>query len=255
MGKLAAPDVVKNLKIDDFTLVDGGSLNLDLGDTLQGTAHIRNSSNNTGNLNIINSTGLALFENCKTLNFGGSNTSTSVHKYVNSEITNGASQNYSNNKEFVNTNTPIGTITSARQIGTPGNSKSSVTVLGSLATGKNIFKINTKSSGYYRLSYYLSLDRGNVNPGTRTEKFGAKSWTMTVNGSGVLTLQSPVSDEVTERIKGDFTGALEVTLVNGDANGAFVNVKNTQMTGTNASGTFSLECLAQNGDASILPIQ
>ena len=100
-GEFKAPDVVKHSKLEHFKMSNGGSINLNLRDSLQDEFKVIDSENTDGNIAILNTTGIVNFINSKALNFlPGLNDSR--HHYENSAT---VYENYNalENKTMVNT--------------------------------------------------------------------------------------------------------------------------------------------------------
>ena len=100
-GEFKAPDVVKHSKLENLKMSNGGSVNLNLRDSLQDEFNVINSENLDGNIAILNTTGIVKYINSKALNFlPGLNDSR--HHYENSQT---VYENYNalENKTMVNT--------------------------------------------------------------------------------------------------------------------------------------------------------
>ncbi len=251
-GIFTSPDIVRNVKFEDLNLSDAGGHNLNLNNSLNGVFLLKNVTMLHHNLSVGNQTGLIVYDNCKALNFTGTTTAISKHKYIDSEITDGTLQKYTDN-EFVNTITPIGTINRHTSFSLYGFHTSSVVYTGSLVDPVNIFKLSNMS-GAFRLRYFMNTDRPQTNPSTRQEKYGSKSWTMTVNNNGVAAIQTPIDDEFPERSKNNFTSPLEVVIINGDSSGFYIAVTCSEMSRDLSIGTFVIEVMSQNTEGYIKPM-
>lgn len=252
-GQFNSPDVVKNICFKDLTLAGTSSLSFKLGDTVD-EIKVENVTSES-HIYVESTVARTVFTKSKAANFTGATTNVSKHKYIDCEITSGTQQAYDLNKEFVNTLTPKGILNRIFGYGSDGYVPSTVRVTGDMSTGKNIFLISPSSHGRYKLEYFLTKVSNDINPSTRKEKFGTKSFTVGINSSGVPVIFSPIVDDIPERTFGAFTEPFTVELVTGSTAGAYLKVTCPALTGVgNTMGVFKLEALTSNLTPSITPI-
>jgi hypothetical protein len=254
-GAFVSPDVCRNFSVRDFTAL-GTSAPISFGTTsplavLSGRALFENV-HVVHNIYAFNgANGEVTFIDCDAANFSNATTDTDVHTLINCAASDGTVQSVVN-KTLINT-----TITAIlrnnylqgglfRMTGSKQRS-------GDLTSQANLFKLPAIGTGaFFRLHYYLVFDQSDFGAGTRREVVGVKSWTATINGSGVWTAEIAVGNEVTERTLNTTPAVLTVVLVNGDSTGAFVACSATNYNNANSKGTFVLDVISMTAAANVV---
>jgi hypothetical protein len=251
-GAFATPDVIRKFVIEDFVGLGAASpITAPLG-VLEGTSawsRVKCEHNiyaqNYG-------VGRVAFDSCEAANFSVSTSTTEVHDYYSCRATDGTAQGReSTGKRFyggfrLGSTRPIpDSIGDAPYV----VRASSCRAVGSIAGPHNIFRVRALTAvAVFRVKYFLTADQADWNSATRDETFGIKTFTASINGLGAWTLQSAIADEVTERTLGT-ASVLTLTLVDGDADGAFIAAACTNYTGAGARAVFALEMTVARGDA------
>lgn len=243
-GAFAAPDIFRNIAVENFSGL-GSSSNIYLPlQSLNDTSVWKNVVLRSGNIYTNNaSSGKVVFVGCVAGSFTAATSSTDTHDYVSCDIYDGALQNTADNKRFVNTKIAGKTTHSYLNSGAFYQTQS-VQRVGDQSVAMNIFKIPAIASGLFiRLHYYLVYDQAEFSAAARRETAGIKSFSVTVTSAGVISLQTPIADDVTERTLGATPAVLSVSLVSGDATGAFISVAATNYNIANSRGQFALEAI------------
>jgi hypothetical protein len=253
-GAFASADVVRNFSIENFTGL-GTSANIQPSfPPFSGTSVWKGVICENNISTLTGTGGKIVFVGCKAKNFTTSTGQTDAHDYIGCEITDGTLQNTADNKSFVNTKlvSAVKNITAAST--RSGSFKTGIqvhraskTLSGSLTGTNNIFFIAPAlaNGAFFRLKYFLVADLTDFAAVSRDETAGIKSFSATMNGSGVWTSQLAVANEVTERTQGT-ASVMTVSLVDGSSAGAYIAVACTNYNASGSRGYFELEmiCMA-----------
>lgn len=241
------PDVWKNIHIHDLDLV-GSSSNWTMFLTaLTGSVMVNNVRSDGAVYGINGTRGLVVFDSCSASNFTAATNSTDTHEYRSSVLTSGSTQNFDINKTYAAKGLFYGMWKNGHRHVTAAK-----VLAGDLTGTNNLFKVPALASGLSgTIRYHLVGDNSDFS-GTRNITRGAKSFSATVNGSGVWTSMLAFADEVTERVKN--TGStVTFSLVNGDATGAYIAVSCSAYSGANAAGQFFIELDGISDKTAVIP--
>lgn len=250
-GSLTSPDVARNIIVEDFVGIAGNiQPGIFYANALEGNLVWKNVVCQ-GNMNPgqTDSESMITLIGCSAYNFTTTTADTGYHIYINSRITDATLQSIIN-KTFINTyyqlsqnnRTTLGagfSLTSANK-----------TIFGNLTGTTTAFKVTRPvGSGatncMFRLKYYLVADIADVDPSTRDETYGIKSFSGAVDTSGVWASFTTEADEVTERTKGT-ASVFTINLLNGDSTGAYIQVSCSNYNGVRALGVFEIEMTSQD---------
>lgn len=243
-GALAAGDYARNIIFENFTGI--GSAGNIVGTFFTAALvapMVWRNVNIPGNVNLDGnpSTAPITFDNCQVANFSTTTGCVGYHVYRECRITNGALQSITNKKmdnTFFN-----GLVRNTLQDGFYITRAVKV-LTGNLTGTNNVFKLNRIQFGVgcrFTLKYTLVADYSDDTPASRDETIGIKTFTATINTSGVWSAQLAVADQITERTQGT-ASVVTVSLVNGDSTGGHIAVACTNYNGANAVGIFEIVC-------------
>jgi hypothetical protein len=254
VGTLVAPDVVRGIHIHDLVLLGNHSFQLFIG----AVADITNFTNVTTPHGLYSASPIkTVYTGCQAGFFTGNINNSDIHDYISCAITSGALQNYTNNKTFINTGTPLGVLNSkASNTDAVGQSaKTTKLIFGDLTPAVNVFRVPASTQGTMRIRYHLVRATGELNPANRREVYGVKQFTYTVNSSGTTALMQSITDEITERTLGSSPAVATFTLVNGNAtDGAFIAFSATNYDQSNSRAILEAELLGSEYPPRIFPV-
>lgn len=243
-GAFASPDVVRNFSISEFTALNSGNIGTEsVLVCLAGPAVLTNVYCNENVRLLGNATSPITMINCDASELSYSTSDTSLIHYIDCNIRSGGLQSYAG-KSFHNTKLAGVLLNDGRQTDPFAYLVATKLLVGDLTGTTNIFRFKSTSAGtVFRLKYHLVADRTDLNPSTRDETFGIKSFSAAHNSSGAWSTYAAPSNDVTERTLGT-AAVLTVSLVNGDAtNGGYIAVSCTNYNGANARAMFVLEAI------------
>jgi hypothetical protein len=259
-GAFAAPDICRNVRVRDLTVV-GANAAISFGPSspisqLVGRAIFENVISTGHNVLAYNgANGEVLFVGCQALNFSGAVGEADVHTLLDCNATDGTNQS-TVNKTFINTK--VGALLRNDYL-SPGRFElvASKQLTGDITgAAQSIFKLTPAIGNgvLFRLKYFLVKDQGDFNPASRQEVEGVKTFSATMDGAGAWTLQQVVAAEVAERTLGAGPAVLTVSLVNGDATGAAIAVTATNYNNANGKHTFILEAIPMTPNARLIAL-
>lgn len=258
-GSFHSPDLCRNFSVRDFTGI-GTTSPISFGagspiSQLSGRAVFVNVTCGHNIYAFNGENGEVLFMGCKALNFSAKKSETDVHTLIDCNATDGTFQ-ATINKVFINTK--IGSVLRNDSL-LPGRHflLASKQLTGDITgAAQNIFKVipALATGALFRLKYLLVNDHGDLNSATRQEVAGVKSWTAIMDGAGAWAIQTIVTADGTERTLGARPAVLAVSLVNGDATGAFIAVTATNYNNAAGKHQFVLEGVPMAPNASLIAV-
>jgi hypothetical protein len=258
-GSFASPDLCRNFSVRDFTGIGATSpISFGAGSPISQLSGRAVFAKVTCGHNIyaFNGTnGEVLFMGCKALNFSAAKSETDVHTLIDCNATDGTFQ-ATINKVFINTK--IGSVLRNDSL-LPGRHflLASKQLTGDITgAAQNIFKVipALATGALFRLKYLLVNDQGDFNPAARQAVAGVKSWTAIMDGTGAWAVQTIVTADGTERTLGARPAVLAVSLVNGDATGAFIAVTATNYNNPAGKHQFVLEVVPMTPHTSLIAV-
>jgi hypothetical protein len=247
VGTFAAPDVMRGIHIHDLVLLGGRSMSIP-GPTVADITYVSKVTSDHG---VYSSSPIkTVYTACTARFFTSATNNTDIHDYLSCQINLGELQNYTNNKSFLNTVTPLGVLNSnTSNIDSYGwSSKAANRIVGDLTTTVNIFRLPASTQGSIRLKYILTRTPGDLDPATRREVFGIKQFSFSINSLGVGNIYLSITDEFGPRTFGASPAVLTLSLVNGDAtNGAFIAMSATNYNQTDSRAILEAELLGVSG--------